>query len=394
MRRSTRQRRRVEATDAVASADTEPPAPKKQRQTDAAPQEVSNAVSAVQNDPKPTENETKTLVLPTDNREEWQRVLQETLVLSAPVEFYNLFDLASHLAPSQPLEAFVESLGLRLCGPFELLARAGTTLQYNKPLCLHGRYALDPPEVVTVLGDVWKRDDGAHWGYFRDAPNQTPSYVVYASDSSTCAFSIVASSLFHVLSERMKDAKSQASQELRELVQTYIEQHGGGGKAVPSASSLQSQRQREWTAASLHGPGIVVPYNATKRQGFRELPVTGDKLRALVTKMASGDAAAKKKAGDLITRATIANDECDFGTSLLLGLDLFTAGPALEKEALKLLRVAYALLGRKAFATVASDHLKHRSEGNEAIRSFVDGTASEMASYRPSTTWCTSRLTK
>lgn len=77
-----------------------------------------------------------------------------------------------------------------------------------------------------------------------------------------------------------------------------------------------------------------MPYNAKTRTGFRDLPVTGKALRTLLQQVDSNgsktEIAARAKLNDLITRATIANDECDFGTSLLLGLDLFAMGSALE----------------------------------------------------------------
>ena len=56
----------------------------------------------------------------------------------------------------------------------------------------------------------------------------------------------------------------------------------------------------------------------------------------------------------VITAANIANDECDFGTSVELGLDLFAfGGPEFDQYALQLLITGYSLLGRPEFATVA-----------------------------------------
>jgi len=56
----------------------------------------------------------------------------------------------------------------------------------------------------------------------------------------------------------------------------------------------------------------------------------------------------------IINAANIANDECDFGTSVELGLDLFTfGGRELSKEALNLLTTGYSLLNRNEFAEIA-----------------------------------------
>lgn len=55
----------------------------------------------------------------------------------------------------------------------------------------------------------------------------------------------------------------------------------------------------------------------------------------------------------VITFANIANDECDFGTSLELGLDLFTYGsPLLHCTVRQLLTTAYTLLDRDQFSTI------------------------------------------
>lgn len=56
----------------------------------------------------------------------------------------------------------------------------------------------------------------------------------------------------------------------------------------------------------------------------------------------------------VITAANIANDECDFGTSVELGLDLFAFGASeFDQSALQLLTTGYNLLGRPEFAKVA-----------------------------------------
>lgn len=152
-----------------------------------------------------------------------------------------------------------------------------------------------------------------------------------AADSSKCAFSIAGSSLFHVLETRIKErrrsAKSEQLKELEAKVAAYL-QYNKLSSETPAA--LSRKRSSKATAASLHGLGIVVPCDAKKDTGYRELPVVGEKLAALFQLVVSGDASARKSLSGLLTRATIANDELDFGTSLLLGLDLFTVGSALE----------------------------------------------------------------
>lgn len=164
----------------------------------------------------------------------------------------------------------------------------------------------------------------------RDAPEQTPEYIVHAEDSSKCVFTVAGSSLFHVFDAKITELsnKSAGFKDLAAKVKQYLHFKYPAG-ATPS--SLSRKRSSQATAPSLHQLGIVVPYDGKKETGFRELPVTGEQLESLIAQIRDGSSPnARKTLSGLITRATIANDECDFGTGLLLGLDLFTAGTALE----------------------------------------------------------------
>ncbi|KAJ0395762.1 hypothetical protein P43SY_005679 [Pythium insidiosum] len=294
---------------------------------------------------------------------EWSEFFGKHCSLLPPTEFFDLFALATHLHASDPLNAFVGTLGLRLTGPFELLSRTGEKLAVHKPLYLHGRFALDVPEIVSVIEDTASAT-GAHWGLFR----------------SECKFEPVASSLFALLSQRVQERLATkktdpALAQLSRTVNAYLKlKNTPDAELAPTA--IRSRRDREVTAKSLHGLGIVVPYDAKKRCGFRDLPITGTALRDLLQRSAA--ASARKKVNELITRATIANDECDFGTGLLLGLDLFTTGAAFQKEALQQLRVSYMLLGRKEFASVASALVKHRDlDRRQHLNCLVGGEATD-----------------
>lgn len=55
----------------------------------------------------------------------------------------------------------------------------------------------------------------------------------------------------------------------------------------------------------------------------------------------------------VITFANIATDECDFGSSLELGLDLFSYGsPLLHVSVKQLVVTSYKLLGRTEFSQI------------------------------------------
>ncbi|EEY67515.1 uncharacterized protein PITG_17609 [Phytophthora infestans T30-4] len=234
------------------------------------------------------------------------------------------------------MQAFVDTLGLRLTGAFDLLAAAGKKeVALDKPLYLHGRFFFDPPEVATVIVDT-ESDDGRHWGYFRDSPGQVPEYVVRAESSHECKFDIVGGNLFEVLESRLQKCQSTLEgDKVANLLQKIEAQKSCATSRGRSESALRSKRAREAVAGSLHQLGIVVPVDTKNNTGYRELPTAGKDLADLLRQVeqeADNKSPARKRLSELITRATIASDECDFGTGLLLGLDVFTVGLCLEVQ--------------------------------------------------------------
>ena len=64
---------------------------------------------------------------------------------------------------------------------------------------------------------------------------------------------------------------------------------------------------------------------------------------------------------ELITLVQFANDECDYGEGLELGMDLFCYGGATFHNTIRqLLPLAYMLLGRPEYQKIIEAHLKNR----------------------------------
>lgn len=102
--------------------------------------------------------------------------------------------------------------------------------------------------------------------------------------------------------------------------------------------------------------------------GYRSLIVSNKELQTLLTKLknASPDTPPKLLAElqNIITATSIALDECDFGTGLELGWDIFFFGiDIVSSTTLRFLTDSYRLLGRDVFAKIAEAHLKNRSKG-------------------------------
>lgn len=71
---------------------------------------------------------------------------------------------------------------------------------------------------------------------------------------------------------------------------------------------------------------------------------------------------------EVVRWATIAADECDFGTCLELGHDLFSSGvPQVKDMALQMLTIAYGQLDRSDFLKIAQVHFKDRKKGSSSL---------------------------
>lgn len=75
---------------------------------------------------------------------------------------------------------------------------------------------------------------------------------------------------------------------------------------------------------------------------------------------------------ELITLVQFANDECDFGEGLELGLDLFSYGSKVFHPQIEMLMpLAYQFLKRNEFAQIINAHLKRRRVVGESVNELV-----------------------
>ncbi|KAH9123515.1 hypothetical protein LEN26_002341 [Aphanomyces euteiches] len=298
----------------------------------------------------------------------------------------------------QTANGFKDALGIELTGPFDVLPHTKPA-ELPTPSYLHARSFYDPPEVITLM-----RQNAKTFGYFRDDPKQTPKYVVEGSVSNG-SFGFSGASLTEVLTKLAKEApETDSTKKLLEVLPAPVIEAQPGppspkrrrGASRSQVTSRGRQRGRKVTHTdqdgnqvqverlqfdtrprnithvrlaevigfTVSGLGIAVPTKEITAPGgrgstvlgFRDLPLTGQALSAFLESATSRG----PQLDDLITRATIACDECDFGTTLQLGLDLWTQGVKFENEALGLLESAYMMLGRSAFGKLARLHVQHR----------------------------------
>ena len=68
---------------------------------------------------------------------------------------------------------------------------------------------------------------------------------------------------------------------------------------------------------------------------------------------------------EIMTLVQFANDECDYGMGLELGLDLFCFGSECFHNAiLQLMPLAYRLLNRDSFAEIVEVHVNNRTRAS------------------------------
>lgn len=104
--------------------------------------------------------------------------------------------------------------------------------------------------------------------------------------------------------------------------------------------------------------------------GYRELALDNKDLNTLFTKLQNAVPEQKPKylseLQPVFTYASIAADECDFGTGIELGWNIISHGvDSLNSTACRFLATNYRLLNKEAFAKIAEAHMNNRKKNCE-----------------------------
>ncbi|GAB1293179.1 Histone PARylation factor 1 [Apodemus speciosus] len=313
--------------------------------------------------------------------------------LSLPEDFYHFWKFCEELDPEKPADALATSLGLRLVGPYDILA--GKHKMKNKPTglnCnLHWRFYYDPPEFQTII--IGDNKTQYHMGYFRDSPDELPVCVGTNEAKKNCVIiqngdnvfaainaggnkedkvclktAMHASKLF--LMKKLKEVTDRKKTSiLKNIDEKLTEAARKLGYSLEQRTVKMRQRDKKVVTKTFHGAGLVVPVDKND-VGYRELPETDADLKRIckaIVDAASDEERLKAFAPiqEMMTFVQFANDECDYGMGLELGMDLFCYGSHyFHKVAGQLLPLAYNLLKRDLFAKIIEDHLASRSEEN------------------------------
>ncbi|KAJ8725204.1 hypothetical protein PYW07_016162 [Mythimna separata] len=293
-------------------------------------------------------------------------LIKELFLVEMPEDFFKFFECISGCGKS--VEATLGSVNLMPIGPYELLLGKLPKLDNKELYLTHWRFFYDPPEFQAVIKK--KNNSEYHIGYFRDDPEQKPVFV--ASNDSEKGYHItpMAVNIFGAVYVYLQNEKkhspftAMSCQKLMDNIKTYAEKNN-----ISLEEYSMKQRSPHMVTRSFHGAGIVVPYDKKTQLGYRHLVETDANLKKLFTSLEKANSQNEKDKllSDLqpvITYASIAVDECDFGTGIEVGIALFCSGiKELESSAMNSLTAAYSVLNRSSFGEIIKAHLKYRRRG-------------------------------
>ncbi|XP_007192733.2 histone PARylation factor 1 [Balaenoptera acutorostrata] len=304
--------------------------------------------------------------VPSDLRKE----VESHYRLSLPEDFYHFWRFCEGLAPEQPADSLSASLGLRLVGPYDILAgkhkmKKSASLNFN----LHWRFYYDPPEFQTIIIGDCKTE--FHMGYFRDSPDELPVFVGTNEAKKNCIIVQNGDNVFAAvklfLMKKLKEVTDKKKTSLLKTIDEKLTETARElGFSLEQRTVKMKQRDKKVVTKTFHGAGLVVPVDKND-VGYRELPETDASLWRICRTIVEAPSDAERLKAfapvqEMMTYVQFANDECDYGMGLELGMDLFCHGSHyFHKVAGQLLPLAYNLLKRNLFAEIIEAHLADRS---------------------------------
>ncbi|XP_049888176.1 histone PARylation factor 1 [Pectinophora gossypiella] len=329
---------------------------------------VEDTASTSNTETKQAFDESFTITLPETisyHDENDYTLLKELFLVEMPLDF---FQFHKCLQEEKDFEKMLASVNLELIGPFDLLLGKLPVLDDKDLYLIHWRFFYDPPEFQAILKKKGKSE--YHIGYFRDEPDAAPVFLASSDSAKGCHITPIAENIFATVYLYLQNEKktspfvSAACQKLMDKVKHWAETH-----KYSLEEYNMKKRLMQSVTKTFHGAGIVVPFNKKTELGYRKLVQTDANLKKLFAKLESAKSQRDKdkllsEIQPVITYASIAVDECDFGTGLEAGIDLFCSGlKELQHSALSSLQAVYTLLNREAFSKIIQAHIKYRRKG-------------------------------
>ncbi|CAC5425683.1 Putative histone PARylation factor 1-like,Histone PARylation factor 1 [Mytilus coruscus] len=336
---------------------------------------VESKEESVESKEESVESDEESLPSPDDVAENIKR----KFLVEMPEDFFEFWEFCCHLDKKKPRDALHDVLGYQLVGPFDILAGRHKGVRKNKHgrkpnYLLHWRYYYDPPEFMTVI----KGDNKSqfHLGYLRDDPSEMPVMVAANSAAESCNIIPKGDNLFAAVKNcideqiKAKGTDGTKKKKLQDIQDEVIEWAKKKKYSLDLKSKGMKERDKKVVCKTFHGAGIVVPVDDNE-VGYRPVPETTGDLKKMMKKVAESKTDKERDENmdpiqELITLVQFANDECDYGEGLELGMDLFCYGDKVFRSMMEhLLPLAYQLLGRIEYEQIIKAHLKSRQKGTD-----------------------------
>lgn len=316
-----------------------------------------------------------------DNLLKSHEFIRHKFLVEMPPDFYAFWKFLEQLKANAKGEEILMCLEnqfhLLAVGPFEFLAGKFNKAKIHEPgdYLRHWRFYYDPPEFQTVFV---RKGTGIHYGYWRDDPHDKETLLLARNDSTKgCEFEFVAGNIFdaflYYLDNDFQGTPFTAATvaNTKKSLQKFISQNE---VRLETLEKIRRARSTNVVCKTFHRAGIVVPYEPKTQLGYRPLLESDAGLKKIFKLFDTAGSSATdqddevrtavlEKLQPIATAANIAMDECDFGTALELGIDLFCSGYSqLHMLASTLLVQAYSLLQRPQYIAISKAHLEKRSK--------------------------------
>ncbi|XP_029671599.1 histone PARylation factor 1-like [Formica exsecta] len=237
-----------------------------------------------------------------DNMSDAEKIIMDLFLVEMPIDFFQFYEFCKSISKDNPLLA-CKSVSLKLVGPYDVLD--GKIKDFES--------ASDKEKYLIhwryyydppEFQTIIKCDgkEELHYGYWRDTATEKPVFVAKNRANINCIFESVAENIFGAI-----DTNKKSFYDLQKILK-QIEESG-----------------------------------------------TSDERKTPFAKL-----------DEIVRLATIAADECDFGTCLELGHDLFSNGGIhVQTTVLQMLSIAYTHLQRLQFLKILKAHLRDRKRGCE-----------------------------
>ncbi|KAM3177485.1 hypothetical protein ACTXT7_004462 [Hymenolepis weldensis] len=297
-----------------------------------------------------------------ENNDEASQLINTKFFLKCPSDLFDFYQFCRSVSSDAPLDALFHETGLRLVGPFEVLANKDCCSKYDN-LVDYYRYFHDPPEFVTIL-----TEDGEHpfhIGYFRDDYTEVPRLLASSNRQESGKLAIVGGDIFTAVLERLEQNKQKKSDIYQKMI-TFVKEN-------KVTLVKKNAIKRKPTCKTLNEVGIEIKLRGDI--GYRPVNATNDDLIIALDNATKAEKPNSVKLDELMTFVQFANDEGDYGQGLELGLDLLAYHPSmktpdesfekagrLNRRITCLLSMGYRLAGLPKFAEVIRKHMETRSQ--------------------------------